>query len=231
MSHSTSVSLKVPKESGRLLPGLVGPAACDVSSHPRAAHTAALPPSPREVQQKHQIQNGGRGDSEINGTSRWEDVGFGPVELLVVAEDQIFRSHSIVARGKDRQLQAACSGAAPLAVYLGLRVAADAVGPALTHMVEVVFLEEFLQRPERENLTQQLFAFGLGSNRRGLKPHSPASDGRNQQNVRLGIKLTDERIPAVGDVYGKIALPHLGLELDFNFVQPLRTNGFGFPFG
>ncbi len=101
----------------------------------------------REVQKKHEIQSGGRDNSEINGTSRREDVGFIPVELLVVAEDQIFRSHSIVAWGKDRQLQAACSGAAAFAVYLGLRVAADAVGPELTHMVEVVFLEEFLQRP------------------------------------------------------------------------------------
>src|SRR2546427_1292797 len=73
-------------------------------------HTAALPPSPREVQQKNKIQNGGRGDSEINGTSRWEDVGFFSVELLVVAEDQIFCSHSIVAGGKGRQMQAARSG-------------------------------------------------------------------------------------------------------------------------
>ena len=40
-------------------------------------------------------------------------------------------------------------------------------------MVEVVFLEEFLQRPERENLTQQLCAFGLGSKRLGLNPHHP----------------------------------------------------------
>src|SRR2546427_8755097 len=34
------------------------------------------------------------------------------------------------------------------AVYLGLRVAADAVGPELTHMVEVVFLEKDYFRSE-----------------------------------------------------------------------------------
>src|SRR2546426_5055294 len=78
-------------------------------------HTAALPPSPREVQQKNKIQNGGRGDSEINGTSRWEDVGFFAVELLVVAEDQIFCSHSILAWGQDPQLQAAWNRVAGLA--------------------------------------------------------------------------------------------------------------------
>ena len=98
------------QETSRLLEKPIRATSCAIRFFQQPANrtaTAALPPIPPEVQQKNKIQRGGRDNSEINGTSRWEDVGFVPVELLVVAEDQIFCSHSIVAGGKDRQLQAA----------------------------------------------------------------------------------------------------------------------------
>src|SRR5439155_25468351 len=117
-----------------------------------------------EFQQKREIQNCCRDDAEVDCACYWEDIGLRPVESLVITEDQIFRNHSIIGRREDRQLQAARGCQAILSVYLRLRVSADFINPELSLMVEVVFLEKFLQCLLWKDFTQQVFAFGLWIN-------------------------------------------------------------------
>src|SRR5262245_57452298 len=64
------------------------------------------------------------------------------------------------------------------------------------------------------------------------QPKSSAAPHRwNQQRVGVWIEFSLERIFPVRDVDGKKALLHLGLELSFNRLQPLRVDCFDIPFG